>query len=94
MMLMVFIQNIHVFNCRSEKQSAFKVPIKKNKLILFGVIISVLLQVIVMEVPLLSSFLKTTSIPLNILLYLFLLALIVLLVLEIYKKLKYKNIKE
>ena len=94
MALMVFIQNIHVFNCRSEKQSAFKVPIKKNKLILFGVIISVLLQVIVMEVPLLSSFLKTTSIPINILLYLFLLALIVLLVLEIYKKLKYKNIKE
>jgi len=89
MALMVFIQNIHVFNCRSEKQSAFKVPIKKNKLILFGVIISVLLQVIVMEVPLLSSFLKTTSIPTNILLYLFLLALIVLLVLEIYKKLKY-----
>ena len=94
MALMVFIQNIHVFNCRSEKQSAFKVPIKKNKLILFGVIISVLLQVIVMEVPLLSSFLKTTSIPINILVYLFLLALIVLLVLEIYKKLKYKNIKE
>ncbi len=91
MALMVFIQNIHVFNCRSEKQSAFKVPIKKNKLILFGVIISVLLQVIVMEVPLLSSFLKTTSIPINILLYLFLLALIVLLVLEIYKKLKYKK---
>ena len=94
MALMVFIQNIHVFNCRSEKQSAFKVPIRKNKLILFGVIISVLLQVIVMEVPLLSSFLKTTSIPINILVYLFLLALIVLLVLEIYKKLKYKNIKE
>lgn len=94
MALMVFIQNIHVFNCRSEKQSAFKVPIRKNKLILFGVIISVLLQVIVMEVPLLSSFLKTTSIPINILVYLFLLSLIVLLVLEIYKKLKYKNIKE
>ena len=91
MALMVFIQNIHVFNCRSEKQSAFKVPIKKNKLILFGVIISVLLQVVVMEVPLLSSFLKTTSIPINILLYLFLLALIVLVVLEIYKKLKYKS---
>ena len=35
MLLMVFMQNIHVFNCRSEKQSAFKVPIKKNKLILF-----------------------------------------------------------
>ena len=93
MALMVFIQNIHVFNCRSEKRSAFKVPIKKNKLILFGVIISILLQVIVMEVPLLSSFLKTTSIPLNILIYLFLLATIVLIVLETYKKIKYNKKK-
>ena len=35
MALMVFIQNIHVFNCRSEKKSAFKVPIKNNLLIVY-----------------------------------------------------------
>ena len=38
MALMVFIQNIHVFNCRSEHASAFKVPLKNNRLIVFGVI--------------------------------------------------------
>ena len=33
MALMVFIQNIHVFNCRSERNSAFAVSLKSNKLI-------------------------------------------------------------
>ncbi len=93
MALMVFIQNIHVFNCRSEKQSALKFPIKKNKLILYGVIFSVLLQVIVMEVPILSSFLKTSSIPVLNLIVLLIMATIVLIVLETYKKIKYNKKK-
>ena len=91
MALMVFIQNIHVFNCRSEKKSAFSVPLKTNKLIVGGVICSVLLQIIVMKVPFLSEFLKTSSISVLHMIYLFLIALIVLIVLEIYKKIKYKN---
>lgn len=94
MALMVFIQNIHVFNCRSEKKSAFSVPLKTNKLIVGGVICSILLQVIVMEVPFLSKFLQTVSIPFVHLIYLFLLASIVLVVLEIYKSIKYKNVKK
>lgn len=91
MALMVFIQNIHVFNCRSEKKSAFSVPLSKNKLIVGGVICSIILQVIVMEVPLLSNFLKTSSIPLIHLVLLFLIASFVLLVLEIYKHIRYKD---
>ena len=65
MTLMVFIQNIHVFNCRSEKHSALSVPITSNKMVLFSVLASVLLQVIVMEVPVLSAFLSTTSVPVS-----------------------------
>ena len=86
MCLMVFIQNIHVFNCRSEKESAFKVSLKSNYLIVGGVICSILLQVIVMEVPFMASFLKATSIPIIHLVYLFIIATIVLIVMEIYKK--------
>ena len=86
MALMVFIQNIHVFNCRSESKSAFSVPLKRNWLIVGGVLASVLLQIIVMEVPLLSSFLKTVSIPLGHLVYLFLISSVVLIVMEIYKQ--------
>jgi len=91
MALMVFIQNIHVFNCRSERNSVFKTPLKTNKLIIGGVIASVLLQVIVMEVPFLSKLLKTSSIPFIHIIYLALISTIILIVLEIYKKLKYKR---
>ncbi len=86
MALMVFIQNIHVFNCRSEHRSAFSVPLKNNKLIAFAFLSSVILQVIVMEVPFLSQFLQTVSIPFLHLVYLFVVALLVLVVMEIYKK--------
>lgn len=84
--LMVFIQNIHVFNCRSESNSAFSVPINSNWLIIGGVVCSVLLQIIVMEVPFMSEFLQTVSIPFVHLIYLFLVALVVLVIMEIYKK--------
>ena len=93
MALMVFIQNIHVFNCRSEKQSAFSVSLKTNKLIVFGVFISILLQVIVMEVPFMSHFLQTVSIPFLHLIYLFFVALTVLMIMEIYKKIYYRKSK-
>ena len=91
MALMVFIQNIHVFNCRSEAGSAFSIPLKSNKLIVCGVFASILLQVIVMEVPFMSKFLQTSSIPILHLVYLFLIATIVLFIMEIYKKIKYRN---
>jgi len=91
MALMVFIQNIHVFNCRSEKSSAFSVSIKSNKLIAVAFFSSIILQIIVMEVPILSTFLQTTSMPFIHLIYLFGIALIILLSLEIYKKIKDKK---
>jgi len=93
MALMVFIQNIHVFNCRSEKNSAFSISIKSNVLIFVGVLCSILLQIIVMEVPFMSRFLQTTSMPIIDLVYLFLIATIVLITMEIYKKLKYRRNK-
>ena len=89
MALMVFIQNIHVLNCRSERESIFKIKFN-NPLIIFSIISSILLQVIVMEVPFLSLFLKTKSIPLINLLYLFSLSLIILVIMETYKFIRRK----
>lgn len=89
MALMVFIQNVHVFNCRSEKKSTLTVSLKSNKLIVLGVLASILLQVIVMKVPFFTTFLETSSIPLNHLTYLFLISLLVLVVIELYKKLRF-----
>ena len=92
MALMVFIQNIHVFNCRSENNSAFNVPLKNNYLIVGGVFVSILLQIIVMEVSFMSKFLKTVSVPVLDMIYLFLIGLIVLLFMEIYKRINKKRI--
>ncbi len=93
MALMVFIQNIHVFNCRSEKESFYKISLKSNlwiPIVIFG---SIFLQILVMEVPFLSAFLQTSSIPMIDLLKLALLSTVILLVIEIYKKIKYRTSK-
>ena len=86
MLLMVFMQNIHVFNCRSEKTSAFKVSIKSNPFVVISVICCILLQVIVMEVDVLAKFLQTSPVPIIDVLMLFLVATIVLIVIELYKE--------
>ena len=88
MALMVFIQNVHVFNCRSETQSAFNISLKSNTLIIIAFFSSVVLQIIVMEVPFLSQFLQTTSIPLKDLSYLFLISTSIFFAMEIYKIIK------
>ena len=88
MALMVFIQNIHVLNCRSEKHSAFKMSFKSNPLVLFSILSAIGLQIIIMEVPLLSRILGTYSVSFVNMIYLFLLALPVLIVMEIFKLIK------
>ena len=88
MALMVFIQNIHVLNCRSEDESFFKVHLKGNVLIPIVIVGSILLQVIVMESPILSKVLKTVSIPFMDCVFLFVISLSILVVGEIYKYFK------
>lgn len=40
LLLMVLCQNTHVFNVRSERVSAFRVPISRNYLLFFGVLVA------------------------------------------------------
>lgn len=93
MTLMVFIQNVHVLNCRSEQDSFFKIGFKGNILIPIVIIGSILLQFAVIEIKVLSKFLKTTSIPLIECIELLLLSFIILVVMEIYKVIKRKKYK-
>ena len=85
MTLMVFIQNIHVLNCRSETISAFKIPLKDNILIAFSIISSILLQFIIMEIDKISIFFKTSSIPFWHIVFLFLASIPIIFVMEMYK---------
>ncbi len=86
MTLMVFIQNIHVFNCRSEKNSCFNISLKSNPLIIFSVVASIILHLIILETPFLSNFLQMKSIPFLSIIYLFSLSFIILVIMEIFKK--------
>ena len=85
---MVFMQNIHVINCRSERKSIFENSFIKNPFVLFTIIGSILLQIIVMEVPVLARVLQTTQVPILHMFILFILALPILTVMEIYKYFK------
>lgn len=89
--LMVFMQNIHVLNCRSEEKSVFKNGFKENPFVLITIVLTIILQIIVMEVPILSMLLQTYSVPYLHMLILLILALPVLLIIEIYKYIRRNN---
>ena len=89
--LMVFMQNIHVLNCRSEEKSVFKNGFKENPFVLITIVLTIILQIIVMEVPILSILLQTYSVPYLHMFILLILALPVLLIIEIYKYIRRNN---
>jgi len=91
MALMVFMQNIHVFNCRSEKKSVFKNNPFNNPFILVAIFGSIGLQLIIMHVPLLSHLLKTEPISASHMLMLFLMAIPVIVLMEIFKVVRKKK---
>lgn len=91
LLLMVFMQNFHVFNCRSETESAFKIPLKNNYLIIAGIGLVLTIQMIVSEVPFLSALLKAKPVPIKDALILVLIAFPIIFVMNAFKKYKRKN---
>ena len=91
MALMIIIQNIHAFNCRSEDKSSFKISVLSNPIFVVGVIGSLILGIAVLEVDFLSMFLKTAHVPAIHLLGLILLGFSILIIMEVYKMIKNAN---
>ena len=85
MMLMVFIQNVDVLNCRSEKKSIFKRSFFDNPFATLTIVSAILLQIIFSEIPLTAKFLSVTPISFGEIVSLLLLSLIIIIVYEIYK---------
>ena len=97
MALMVFLQNAHAINCRSEKQSIFKISFKSNWFFAVSVLGSLGLQILFMEIPALSQLLELATVPYLTMLALLGISLIVFVVCEIYKvivRLKNKETKD
>ncbi|MCQ8894669.1 MAG: HAD-IC family P-type ATPase [Methanolinea sp.] len=57
LLLMVLFENFHVFNCRSEYYSVFRVPIRNNYFLIAGVILMQGLHIISLHVPLMQEIL-------------------------------------
>jgi magnesium-transporting ATPase (P-type) len=82
---MVFLENIHIFNCRSENLSAFKSSPLNNKVLMISILITSLIQGIIVSVEPLANFFKLTVIPVSEIFILLLLTTPIILVMEIFK---------
>lgn len=85
LLLMVFMQNFHVFNSRSETVSAFRVPIRRNTILVFGVLLAQGLHILSMQIPFMQNLLRINPISVNEWLYILMLAVPMILVMEIFK---------
>lgn len=92
MMMMVFIQNIHVLNCRGEKNSIFTTSLRTNPLVIGTIVFSILLQFIVTEIPFFADLLGIRSLTIGTVLIIFLISLLIIVVAEIYKVI-YRRVK-
>ncbi|HEX9667367.1 MAG TPA: HAD-IC family P-type ATPase [Thermodesulfobacteriota bacterium] len=93
LLLMVLFENFHVFNCRSEYLSAFKVPLRRNVLLVVGVLAAQGIHVLAMYLPFMQKVLQVSPVSITEWFYLFLLGSTVLLAMEVFKILKDKKKK-
>lgn len=94
LLLMVFLENVHVFNCRSERRSAFKIPLRNNWILIFGVLAAQGIHILAMHVPLTQSVLKVAPVSLEEWGTLLLLASTILLTMEFFKMVKKRTASE
>ncbi len=85
LLLMVFMQNFHSFNARSERVSAFKVPIKRNIILVFGVLAAQGIHILCMQIPFFQNILRIEPITFREWLYILAFAVPILLVMEVFK---------
>jgi len=85
LLLMVLFENLHVFNCRSEHASAFRVPLRRNILLVFGVVAAQGLHLLSMQVPFMRAALRVSPVSAKEWVILLGLALSVLATMEIFK---------
>jgi Ca2+-transporting ATPase len=85
--LLVLMQFYHVFNCRSETTSIFKIPFKNNPVLMIGIGLAFVIHILATEVPFLQSLLRTQPIPIQSWLIFAAASAVMMLVLETYKKL-------
>ncbi|MCK9277563.1 MAG: HAD-IC family P-type ATPase [Methanoculleus sp.] len=84
-LLMVLFENFHVFNCRSEYLSAFRVPISRNYFLIAGVVAAQGVHILALYIPFLQDVLQLQPISPAEWLSLLALASLVVVVMEVAK---------
>lgn len=85
LLLMVFMQNFHAFNSRSETTSFFKIPLNRNWILVIGVIAAQGIHILSMQIPFMQKALKIEPITLQEWFYVILLAIPILIAMELFK---------
>jgi len=85
LLLMVFMQNFHAFNARSEITSVFKVPLKRNLILVFGILAAQLIHIASMQIPFMQNILRTEPITIGEWSQILVFAIPMILVMEIFK---------
>lgn len=86
LLLMVLFENFHVFNCRSEYRSVFRIPLRNNYLLVTGVILMQGLHILSMHIPLMQDLLGISPVSLERWFSFFITASIIIVVMEIFKR--------
>lgn len=87
LLLMVLFENVHVFNSRSEKNSIFKIEHMQNRLLLFSVLFTQFIHIASLYTPFMQNLLNLEPVSLREWGTLLIIALGLIIVMEIEKKL-------
>jgi Ca2+-transporting ATPase len=85
LLLMVLLQNFHVFNARSEHESAFRVPLARNRVLVAGVLLALGIHVLAMHVPLMQRILQVGPVSIDEWVVPFMLASTIVVAMELFK---------
>jgi magnesium-transporting ATPase (P-type) len=85
LLLMVFLQNFHIFNCRSERKSTFKIPISKNYWLIALVLSAQIVHISSMYIPFMQNILRIEPITVEEWGTVLVLAIPIILAMELFK---------
>jgi magnesium-transporting ATPase (P-type) len=88
LLLMVLFQNFHIFNCRSERVSAFRLPLSRNYLVVVAMLAAFGLHMWAMHLPLFQRILNVNPVTFQEFAYLVVVASTILVAMEVFKAIK------
>ncbi|MEW6770910.1 MAG: HAD-IC family P-type ATPase [Bacillota bacterium] len=85
LLLLVLFENVHVFNCRSEERSAFKIPLRDNRVLVAGVLVAQGIHILAMHMPIMQSVLRIEPVSFGHWIFALVLTSTVLMAMEVFK---------